>query len=262
MEKTLSRLLTGLLTLTIIAFVVSWFLPESEAPEAPAESERLVTMDLTQPDSQPQESTAPDDENAPPADSMDAVSEPPDKVRPSLAPGADSSADQSPGTANTEPAPSAVPPATDASKAGAGSLSSAPPASSETTTKDAKPAQPEPAPKPAQKPAPKSQAAPKPKTPIKPKPVSKPAAKSAAKSGSADSFEVQAGAYSHLDKAESVRRQAQSVGVACSIAPTETATGTLYRLRCGPYTSRAKADLAAKKLNAKKIPIQVVGGGR
>lgn len=261
MEKTLSRVLTGLLTLTIVAFALSWFLPESESPEAPAESERLVTMDLTQPDSQPQESSTPDDENAPPADSMDAVIERPDVLRPSVAPEADSSADKPTDAANSELAPSTVvPPVTDSAKAGADSSLAAPPAAPGTPLKSAKPA--EPAAKPAQKAAPKSQSAPKAKAAIKPKPDPRPAAKAAAKPGAAASFEVQAGAYSHLDKAESVRRQAQALGVTCAIAPTEAATGTLYRLRCGPYASRAQADAAAKKLSARKIPIQVVGGGR
>jgi len=120
--------------------------------------------------------------------------------------------------------------------------------------------EPKPTPKPEPKPAPKPVVEPTPKPPApvaKPAPATKPV-ESASSSGK---VVVQAGAYSLLDKAETVRGQASARGVNCFISPAETAKGTLYRLRCGPFADRAKADAAVKALSGGGIAAQVVSGG-
>jgi DedD protein len=73
---------------------------------------------------------------------------------------------------------------------------------------------------------------------------------------------VQAGAYSHLDKAEGVRTKAAAQGQRCVISPAETSKGTLYRLRCGPYADRTQAQAAIKSLTAAGIAAQIVAGAR
>lgn len=106
--------------------------------------------------------------------------------------------------------------------------------------------------------------------PVEPKPVepkpSKPtpaAAAATAPSGSGTGeVMVQAGAFSHLDKAEGVRTRAAAQGERCMVSPAETPKGTLYRLRCGPYPDRAQAQAAVKTLTAAGIAAQIVGGGR
>lgn len=116
------------------------------------------------------------------------------------------------------------------------------------------PAAPAPAPAP---PAPKPEPAKpveKPAPPVTLRPPAPPPASGA-------KVMVQAGAYSHLDKAQGVRARAASGGVSCAIAPAETAKGTLYRLRCGPYADRAAAEGAVRTLGAAGIAAQVVGAG-
>ncbi|MGQ0701064.1 MAG: SPOR domain-containing protein [Panacagrimonas sp.] len=256
----MSRLLTGLLTVTIIAFVLSWFLPEPEAEETRDDKERLVTMDLTQPDSQPQELVSGDADGDPPADSMDAVSPAPDKLESAVAAVAPDPA--VPANAPVPPLPPIPPEGANKPEVAAAPAPPLPNASvsPQTPPQPAKPSEPKPVPTPAPKTETKPQSAAIAVAPkAAPKPVAKPAAAKAAVAKGP--VTVQAGAYSNLSKAEGVRGKARALGVDCVISPADTAKGTMYRLRCGPFDSRANADAAVKKLSAKKIDAQILIGG-
>lgn len=253
MDKTLTRLLAGLLSLAFLAFLLSLLLPASDGGQPESVPERVVTMDLTQTDSQPQESMAAD---APPPDSMDAVSEPPEIA--------------SDGPASTRhPAETAAPPEETPARSAA---TPAPPsptpeeavAAAEPERASAVPA--DPAPAPVQAPPP-PKATPRLQSKPTEKRGSKPAAKPAPgpapiKRSASGNFAVQGGAYSFLDKAETVRAKARALGVGCVVSPGETTKGVVYRLRCGPYASLASADAAAGKLSANGIAAQVIGEPR
>lgn len=255
MDEVLVRRLVGLLTLVVVAFLLSWLLPRPGLQRLQAEGERVVTMDLTQPDSQPEEVLAGE-----PAAVVEPVAPPPAPAE-SAAPiwqnaPAETEARDAEGLARAE-RPAATP-------------APAPVA-----------AAPKPVPPPAEhaKPVPKPEPEAKPKT--EPKPAvataTKPAAQEAASSSpaptsttpakpavtpkSGGAVNVQAGAYSFLDKAEGVRDRAQAAGVACVISPAETAKGTLYRVRCGPFAGKDRATAAVQTLKAKGIAAQIVSGG-
>lgn len=291
MDEALLRRVVGLLTLGVIAFLLSWLLPRPGLERLQGGSERIVTMDLTRPDSQPEELSAEEAASrerlragmdvadaallaevqggaVPRAENPVSAPDPAERPRPEVA---DADADVAPAEAaplvepetvdepvpKPVPAPKPAPPAAPAVKPEAPKPAPkpaprpAPPApKAEIAKPEAKPA-PKPQPKVEPKPAPK----PEPKPQAKPEPA-KPAAKPAAATGKT---RVQAGAYSHLDSAEAVRAKASAQGVACVISPAETAKGTLYRLRCGPYADRAAAEAAVRKLKAVSIPAAVVG---
>lgn len=258
MDEVLVRRLVGLLTLVVVAFLLSWLLPRPGLQRLQAEGERVVTMDLTRPDSQPEEVLA-SDADAEAALEASAITESPASV--------------------SQPAATAAPEAEDAERAeadadadAAASLQAASPAAQSPETvvaarpgpKPAAPKPPEPKPvvAPAARQEPKPEARPPPRSEVasvsKAAPAPTPAAP-ATKSGR--SVSVQAGAYSFLDKAEAVRSKAQAAGVACVISPADTAKGTLYRVRCGPYAGAAKATDAVHALKAQGIVAAVVPGG-
>jgi DedD protein len=251
MDEVLRRRLVGLFTLALVAFLLSWLLPRPGLERLQSQAERVVTMDLTRADSLPEERSASDvpiAESEPAATAEPATTAPPPS-EPAPAPDAAAPAAALAGTSSAaapepiaEPEPETVP-------------APAPPPES-------KPEPPSPAPKPEPKAESKPESKPVPKPAPKPelKPNPTPAAPKPAPA--AGSVQVQAGAYSHLDKAEGVRGQAAAQGVSCTIAPAETAKGTLYRVRCGPYADRAKADTAVAKLKAAGIAAQVVSAGR
>ena len=272
MDEVVARRVVGVLTLAIAAFLLSWLLPRPGLERLRGEQERVVTMDLTRADSRPEEAPLPasgDDEAF-----VGSARENAEPQAPPTAPG-ETQRDQPvapapvPPVAAQDDAPPALP---DPDPVDVIALPTLPP------TGEARPV-PKPAPKPEGKPAPKPDVKPEPKPAVKPeiKPEPKPAAPPVAKPAeptpkpavatptpkpaASGKIVVQAGAYSLLDKAEGVRARASARGVSCFISPAETAKGTLYRLRCGPFADRAKADAAVNALKGDGIQAQVVSGG-
>lgn len=228
-DEVLKRRLVGLFTLAVAAFLLSWLLPRPGLERLRAHGERVVTIDLTRPDSLPEERAAAA------AESAAVESRLAGQVESGLAESPDA---QTPATAEEAPASAAA---------------SAPePAPTAVESESAPKPEPQPDPKPEPRPAPKPEPKPEPKTAPKPAPPAVAGGK----------VQVQAGAYSHLDKAEGVRAKAATQGVSCAIAPAETAKGTLYRVRCGPYADRAAADGVIRRLGGVGIAAQVVSGGR
>jgi DedD protein len=234
MDEVVLRRVVGVITLAIAAFLLSWLLPRPGLDRLRGEGERVVTVDLTRPDSRPQEILPPSPEEAAAVEPQPAQT-----AQPIPAPVPEPAATETPEPAKpAEPARRAEAPKPAAA---------AKPA--ETKSAESKPAEP---------------AKPAPSKPAEPKPA-KPAAQApavASSGGGAGQVMVQAGAYSSLDRAEAVRERAGAKGQHCVISPAETSKGTLYRLRCGPYADRTAAQAAARTLTAAGIAAQVVGVGR
>jgi DedD protein len=232
MDEVVLRRVVGVITLAIAAFLLSWLLPRPGLDRLRGEGERVMTVDLTRPDSRPQEVLPPSAEEAA-------------AVEPQPAPTA-------------EPVPAPEPAVAENSKPAEPAHAVEPPKPAAAIV-SAKPAEPKPVePKAAESPKPA------PPKPAEPKPA-KPAAEAppvASSGGGSGKVMVQAGAYSFLDKAEGVRARAGAQGQHCVISPAETSKGTLYRLRCGPYADGAAAQAAVKTLTAAGIAAQVVGAGR
>lgn len=231
MDEVVLRRVVGVITLAIAAFLLSWLLPRPGLDRLRGEGERVVTVDLTRPDAVPQEIPPPSEAPStrpPPPRALDAAPTPEAEIEAAVAP---------------PPVPEPV-----------------------QAPKPVETPKPVEAPKPVEKPA----AAPKPAEPkpvetkpVETKPVeTKPKASTAPSSGGSGTVLIQAGAYSHLDKAEQVRAKAGAQGQHCTISPAETAKGTLYRVRCGPYADRVQAQAAIKALGAAGITAQLVGGAR
>ncbi len=260
MDEVVVRRVVGVITLALAAFLLSWLLPRPGLERLRGESERVVTMDLTQPDSRPEEAgtATPDEEGdrgvATPV--TEIVADEP--LAPPTGPGQERSG------RSVAPAP-------------------VPPVAAQDPAPPRPPADPVevialPKPGPAPKPMPKSEPKPGPKPELKPEPQPAPETKppavlpppampetearpaTTAPSPGGKVF-VRAGAYSFLEKAEGVRKRAALLGVICFVSPTETPKGTLYGLRCGPFADRDKADAAVKALTADGIAAQRIGGG-
>lgn len=251
MDETLLRRLLGLATLAVAAFLLSWLLPRPGLQRL--QGERVVTMDLTRPDSQPEEQLPAAEPEAPgpaiapgttsvvPAPDSDPADRGPEDSEAAM-PDESAEADEAPAVTNpagAPPAPESKPDTKPETKIG---TKAEPGAASIPPARRA-----DPAPTPPRKPEPATPA-PRPE----PKPASGPAV--------AGSVQVQAGAYSFLDKAKGVVARARSSGVSCLVSPAETSRGTLYRVRCGPYSSREEAAAAVKTLAAASIAAQVVSG--
>lgn len=257
MDEVLRRRLVGVLTLGIAAFLLSWLLPRPGLERLQGSAERVVTMDLTRADSLPEEVLRAED-----------IVYAQDEQPTGPAAGDDSGVSVSAGDEAEVPAEANNSP--DTATEGLVAEPASAMASPKSEAEPAPEPEPEPviAPKPEPKPTPKAEPKPAPKP--EPKPVPKPeptpaapkqAAKPAPAVPSGGKLIVQAGAYSHLDKAEDARARSKALGVGCVISPGETAKGTLYRVRCGPYPSREAADAVVKKLSAAAIPAAVVAGG-
>lgn len=257
MDDVVVRRVVGVVTLAVAAFLLSWLLPRPGLDRLREADERVVTMDLTRPDSLPQESIAPVPDTEHPPSGPDG----PDGPQ-AIAP--------APGQQRTGPpvAPAPVPPV--AAQDPAPPPSAPDPVEVVVLPKLDPATGPRLAPKPETKPETKPVAKPVPKPEAvretRPAPEARPAANArpatpGSSAGPSGKVMLQAGAYSMLDKAEDARKRASAGGVSCFIAPAETAKGTLYRLRCGPFPDRAKADAAVKTLSADGIAAQVVSGG-
>lgn len=230
MDEDLKRRIVGVVTLILLALLLTWWLPTPGLHKLQDRDERRVTIDLTDPEPRPQEWTVVSQRPVAPGPAAEPEPE---------APAIDATPLPEPVPATPAPAPKPVAPA------------EAP-----------KPA-PKPTPAPAPKPQPKPEPRPEPPKPApkpEPAPLPKPAPAPAPAPAAGGKVQVQAGAFSHLDKAQGVIDQARGVGVSCRIAPTDTAKGTLYRVRCGPYADPAAAQAAIAKLGARGISAAIVRG--
>jgi DedD protein len=242
MDEVLLKRLVGVVALILAALLFTSILPEPGS--RPAGGERVVTIDLTEPDSLPvEQGTA--------ADAEQRTQDPADPTQ-AQARIADAAAVESMVEAQSHgPVPAAEPADTTPVPTPPGQPVAPAPA-----------AAPDPVPAPASRPAP---------SPSKAAPVSPAAPKPPVIADSSGSpkpaptgrgrWQVQAGAYSQLERAETVRAKARAVGVPCILSPAETSQGTMYRVRCGPYTSREQGEAAAALLGKAGIKSQVVGAG-
>lgn len=219
MDEVLLRRLVGVVALILAAMLLTSILPGPGRHGA--EAERVVTIDLTRPDSTPVEQPPTGSENP------EAVAAP-GFEKPEV------EGDSRVELPATGPPSSPQPPPASSPQPTGPVAPKVPQAATKLPTADAKivPAKPE------------------------ARPSSRP---SVAGQGR---WQVQAGAYSQLERAESVRSKAAATGVPCILSPAETAQGTLYRVRCGPYATRGEGDAAAAALGKGGIKAQVVGAGR
>ena len=230
MDETLLKRLVGVVALILAAMLLTSILPKPGPEGLDGGAERVVTMDLTRADSAPVEV---EPEAAPaPVSAMEteippptaAASTPSEPVSPS--PGLESAG--SPIAAiEAEPAPSPAPAIESAPAAEPGTRASEPPPAPQQVT-----------------------------PPIE---TAKPVAAPPSTNGK---WQVQAGAYSQLDRAESVRSKAAAVQVPCVISPADAGSGTFYRVRCGPYATREQGAAAVDLLDKSGIKAQVVGASR
>lgn len=114
----------------------------------------------------------------------------------------------------------------------------APPPTVEAAPAPAKPAE---APQPADTPKPAAPAV------AAPPPASKPPA-------GGGSWYVQIGGFADIANARQAQDKAKAAGQGSILAPIDTAKGTLYRVRAGPYASREAAQAAQGALAGKGFP--------
>ncbi len=228
MDDVVKRRIAGALLLVVVAFIGVSLLPEVR-DGAGESGVKIVTIALD--GSTPQVVTPPSTTAVPPV-----IAAPP-ALAPESAPqmvegdvdGESSGVVEDPGT---EPAVEAPP----AQKSAPAVIAKAPAAAA---------AAPPPAPvKPVQK---AIQPAPAPIPQIKPAP---PAAKPPAASTASGSWYVQVGGFADIANAHQSQDRLKAAGQASIIAPAETARGTLYRVRAGPYSSREAATAARAALVA------------
>lgn len=182
-----------------------------------------------------------DHEPRPPAQDI-AVRIPPRDAAPPLASPA---RDAHPDTDAAEPAPPPAPPDSEPL-----------PASRNEAPKPApvvKPEAPKPPPAEAAKPAPKAEVRPEPVKPAaKPEPSPTEAARAAAVlDGKATSFALQLGVFSDAANVAKLRSRAKELGFASFTEDVKLADGqTRTRVKVGPFSSRAAAEAAQRKLEA------------
>ncbi|MGQ0618611.1 MAG: SPOR domain-containing protein [Panacagrimonas sp.] len=243
--------LVGVVALILAALLLTSILPTPGRHGLDGKAERVVTIDLTHADSMPVELTPPGDE----LESGATAPRPVDAAARGgiLTPPAES------GLAfqNEEPIATAESPV----PTGASPTVAVPPPP-ESEVENRKPVTPTPPPTmpaiaaptpPPKKTAPVEIAAPPSatmKSPARPAPTG------------SGRWQVQAGAFSQLDRAEGVRAKAGAAGVSCLISPAEgTQGGTLYRVRCGPYATRALGEAAVRALGRSGVKAQMIGAG-
>lgn len=212
MDEALKRRLIGAGLLLIAAFALVSMLPEPRLRTAPEADLRVVTIDLNAPEvpaGEPVELSSPDAAapSTPPASSAPVGEAPTESAARASEEGAPPEIEQEAPETVSAPAPVKAPPAEPSRPA-------PPPA---VATKPAAPAQTTPA----------QVAAAKPPT---------------AKGG--PSWWVQIGSYSDIDNARQVEVRLRELQQPAVVAPIDTAKGTLYRVRGGPYASEAQAKSA------------------
>lgn len=223
----------GALALVGLAFVVVSLLPGvNDVPDEPGVKVVVIDLDddgkplppgnaaiLNAPPASVAAAAAPVVEDVEDAGSTDSLPDPAAEPMPEPPPAA------------STPVPAPKPAATPESKP-----ATAPPAPPKPAAAPAKPP-PVAAPAPATKPA---APAAKPSTPAAiPPPVA------ASTSGR---WFVQVGGFADVNNAHALQARLKSAGQASIIAPTESAQGTLYRVRAGPYATREAALSAQQSL--------------
>ena len=264
MDEALKRRLIGALILIVVVFVVSLLLPRPGIVSTDANNQR-VTLDLTG--------------NSPEPAPIPATPTPVPPVIAAAPAQTDSSTESAVGNDNTPPpqieeppmpAPTVVPPTAPVAEPPKPTITAetqpapaTPPSQAEVTKPESKPAlkledtlgqKPTiAAAKPVEKTPPKvvakapTPAAPKvtPKATPVPELVAKPATAAPA-SGSSRWF-VQLGAFNDISKAHQVLDKLSPKGLKGIISPLDSAKGTLYRTRLGPFASRDKAKEAQER---------------
>lgn len=213
LRKRARRRLVGAIALVVVVVVVLPWLVDDEPPP------QLKNVDISIPPVEPADRKFPP--AAPPTDSPAANA---DKLPEATLPPPEPA---TPATAAPPPAPAT------------------PAAGSSAKPEVAVPPEAGPRPKPAIETKPEAAAAPKPEA----KPDPKPDPKAASGKG----FVMQVGAFSTSAKAKQVQQQLKAGGVASYIEPVETATGTRYRVKAGPFASTEAAQKARDKLIAAKL---------
>jgi cell division protein FtsN len=71
-------------------------------------------------------------------------------------------------------------------------------------------------------------------------------------------FFAQAGAYTRSDDAEAQRAKLALLGLDAKVSEREQAGRSVYRVRVGPFDSRAQADAAIDKLQAAGVESTLV----
>lgn len=235
MDETLLRRIVGVLTIAVIALLLSWLLPRPGLEHLGVEPERVVSIDLGEGGGILRDSAAPNaPEPAPPPESeagpaLPGGDEPVTPAPPELA---------APVTPEPEPSTPVAPP-------------------------PSKPApRPDPAPDPEPEPAPKPKPEPKPAPAPAPEPKAEPVAPALTPSSDpGGTYLVQAGAFSQIESARAQQARCNLQGLECRLMPAETEGGTIYRVRCGPYASRDAAEAGVSALGKAGIKAAVVSGG-
>ncbi len=71
-------------------------------------------------------------------------------------------------------------------------------------------------------------------------------------------FIVQFGSFADVSKAREVRQKVEKAGLKTYAQIAETAEGKRYRVRVGPFATRAEADKAAAKIKALDLPANIL----
>lgn len=71
-------------------------------------------------------------------------------------------------------------------------------------------------------------------------------------------FIVQIGAFSESGRARDVRAKVERAGLKTYTQETKTASGTWFRVRVGPFATRAEADEAASKIKGLSLPASIL----
>ena len=251
MDEILLRRIVGLLTLVTIAFLLSWLLPRPGLESLESDGQKVVSIDLA---SNEIVQDTPSVLNRADADDLSSFEQAPDDLRGDE--GNLSSASQTEAKAGKQTQSTAPPTPKPEPK-------NAPPVAAKPEPKPQPKPQPKPEPKPKPKPEPKPapEPAPSPEPEPKPKPPAPPVTTKPAVSAGGR-FLVQAGAFSQISSARAMLARASLQSVDCVISPADTAKGTMYRVRWGPYDGRAKADEAVRMLARDKISAQVMSGDK
>lgn len=225
MDETLKRRLIGAGLLLLAAFVLASTLPEPRLRSARDPGENVVTIELREPDVM-----------ATPEVAAMAVTPMPKPV--------------------VEPTPDAV------HAVDAGGIETAPDIESGDRSALAPPT-PAATPRPSPQPSPQAvqqAAAPSPvptPSPVRvavaaPSPTASPTPPPGAQTGTGTRWWVQIGSYSDIANARIVETRMRAIGQAVVIAPIDTRSGVLYRVRCGPFATEAAGS---------EVHVRVVAAG-
>ncbi|MFC4253258.1 SPOR domain-containing protein [Sinimarinibacterium flocculans] len=219
MNDKLKRRLTGAAVIVLVALALAALLPEPQLAPSVEDELRVVTIPLQE---EAIVETAPLDDGE--AGTAGEVDSPPeivdgDGVAPETPPAPASTPTARPTTRPT-PKPSARPPAT---------------------------------PSPSPTPAPAATATPRPTPVVTATPRPQPTAAAGADAGG-EIWWVQVGSYADIGNAREAEARLAALGQTVIVAPIETASGTLYRVRAGPYTSAARAQAAHEQVVRAGMP--------